>query len=313
LVEVETRIEEQAAGATTEQAKTKGAIVTFAWKLQREGYSESTIKTYVDAMKILVRKGADIFNPTSVKDIVARQRSWNNTSKFNYVNFYDAFARIMEISWQKPRYRPVEKLPFICQERHIDQLVYSAGKKMGTVLLVIKETALRIGEVLGLLWENIDSENNRIILNNPEKRGRSRIFKVSEELISRLWALPRKSEKVFGNSNRHNYEAAFLRLRKRLTAQQKNPVFKRITFHSIRHWKATMLYHQTKDILYVMKFLGHRNIKNTLVYTQLVEFTSEKDFYVKTAKTVEEACELAKSGFTHFTTIEGIQVFRKPK
>jgi len=34
---------------------------------------------------------------------------------------------------------------------------------------------------------------------------------------------------------------------------------------------------------------------------------------VKTAKTLEEACELAKVGFTYFTEIEGIQVFRKPK
>ena len=30
-----------------------------------------------------------------------------------------------------------------------------------------------------------------------------------------------------------------------------------------------MLYHQTKDILHVMRFLGHRSIKNTLVYIDL--------------------------------------------
>jgi hypothetical protein len=33
----------------------------------------------------------------------------------------------------------------------------------------------------------------------------------------------------------------------------------------------------------------------------------------KTAKTLEEACELAKTGFDYFTTIDGIQVFRKRK
>jgi len=32
----------------------------------------------------------------------------------------------------------------------------------------------------------------------------------------------------------------------------------------------------------------------------------------KTAKTLEEACELAKTGFD-YTTIDGIQVFRKRK
>lgn len=30
-----------------------------------------------------------------------------------------------------------------------------------------------------------------------------------------------------------------------------------------------MLYHKTKDILYVMRFLGHKSIKNTLVYIDL--------------------------------------------
>jgi len=34
---------------------------------------------------------------------------------------------------------------------------------------------------------------------------------------------------------------------------------------------------------------------------------------MKTAKTLKEASELAKVGFSYFTTIEGIQIFRKPK
>jgi integrase len=50
-----------------------------------------------------------------------------------------------------------------------------------------------------------------------------------------------------------------------------NPRLKRINFHPLRHWRATRLYHQTKDILYVMQFLGHRNIKKTLIYVQLEE------------------------------------------
>ena len=41
------------------------------------------------------------------------------------------------------------------------------------------------------------------------------------------------------------------------------------------HFKVTMEYHKTKDILHVMRILGHRNIKNTLVYTHLVNFQVE--------------------------------------
>ncbi|MHA1711164.1 MAG: tyrosine-type recombinase/integrase [Candidatus Freyarchaeota archaeon] len=62
-----------------------------------------------------------------------------------------------------------------------------------------------------------------------------------------------------------------------------------ISFHTFRHWKATTLYYQTKDILYVMKFLGHRNIKNTLVYTQLAKFSEKNELVCKVAINAKEA------------------------
>ena len=73
-----------------------------------------------------------------------------------------------------------------------------------------------------------------------------------------------------------------------------------------------MEYHKTKDILHVKQLLGHRNINSTLIYTQLVNFESD-EFHVRVAKTIEEACELAKAGFDYFTEIEGVQIFRKRK
>ncbi len=50
---------------------------------------------------------------------------------------------------------------------------------------------------------------------------------------------------------------------------------------------------KTKDILYVMRLLGHKNINNALVYTQLVEFENG-DWHSATAQTVEEARKLIK-------------------
>lgn len=73
-----------------------------------------------------------------------------------------------------------------------------------------------------------------------------------------------------------------------------------------------MEYNKTKDILHVKQLLGHRNINNTLIYTQLVNFESD-EYHVRTARTLKEACELAEAGFQYFTTIENAQVFRKRK
>jgi len=312
LAEVETRIQEKAAGATVPTADIKGRIIEFAWKLKKEGYSESTIETYVRAIETLARKGVNILDPEEVKEAIANQ-NWNDRSKFNYANFFDAFAKIMGIQWKKPRYRPAEKLPLIPTEKNIDQLIYGAGRKMGTLLLLLKETAMRVGEALKLQWSNIDTENNRIILSNPEKGSNARVFKVSPELISRITRLPKKTERVFGNSLRHSYEIQFLLMRKRLANELNNPALLPITFHTLRHWKATMEYHRTKDILHVMRFLGHKNIKNTLIYTQLIEFETVDQYHVRVAKTIEEACEFVKSGFEFVTEMDGAKIFRKRK
>lgn len=75
-----------------------------------------------------------------------------------------------------------------------------------------------------------------------------------------------------------------------------------------------MEYHKTKDILHVMKMLGHKNINNTLRYTQLIK-TTEDDFTSKVAKTMEEACALIELGYEYVTEFrdQGVKIFRKRK
>jgi site-specific recombinase XerD len=74
-----------------------------------------------------------------------------------------------------------------------------------------------------------------------------------------------------------------------------------------------MLYYKTKDILLVKEKLGHRNINNTLIYTHLVSFNDNEEYYSATAKTVEEAKKLIEQGFEYVTDLEGVKLFRKRK
>jgi len=77
-----------------------------------------------------------------------------------------------------------------------------------------------------------------------------------------------------------------------------------------------MLYHQTKDIIYVMRFLGHKNIKNTLLYIQLAEVLFEEatdQYTVIVASNVKEASELIEAGFEYVTEMDGVKLFRRRK
>jgi hypothetical protein len=76
-----------------------------------------------------------------------------------------------------------------------------------------------------------------------------------------------------------------------------------------------MLYHKTKDTYFVMQTLGHKNIKNTLLYIQLEEalFQGEQDYISKVAKTENEICRLVEAGFEYVTDFDESKIFRKPK
>ncbi|MDH5779753.1 MAG: tyrosine-type recombinase/integrase [Candidatus Bathyarchaeota archaeon] len=87
----------------------------------------------------------------------------------------------------------------------------------------------------------------------------------------------------------------------------------RISFHTFRHWKATMEYHKTKDILHVMKLLGHKSINSTLLYTQLIDFEGD-EYDVKVAETKQEITELLEVGFEWVgQDNDGLTYFRKRK
>lgn len=84
----------------------------------------------------------------------------------------------------------------------------------------------------------------------------------------------------------------------------------------MRHFKGTMLYHKTRDILHVKETLGHKDINNTLIYIHLetAVFKTENDsFTVKVARTLEEVKNLLEVGFEYVTEVENVKLFRKRK
>ena len=214
-------------------------------------------------------------------------------------------------SWNPPRYRRIEKIPFIPTEQEIDQLIASCGEKTSSLLQALKETGMRIGEAWKLKWIDIDIVNSTISI-TPEKGSHARMFKVSSKLLAMLAILPKKGAKVFGTYELRGYRSSFTRQRKRTAHKLGNPRITRITFHTFRHWKATMEYHKTKDILHVMRLLGHKNIKNTLIYTQLVTFEDD-DYLCKVAENVKEATQLIEAGYEYVCAMDNVKLFRKRK
>jgi len=318
LKSLESQAEKQAAGATANpagvktEADVKGKLIEFLWWMKKQGYKESTIKSRAARLKRLINLSANLLDPESVKEVIAKQEGWSISRKEAMVIAYDLFAKWMGIIWDRPRYKPPRKLPFIPLEREIDDLIASCNKYIAAFLLLAKETGARAGEIFGLKWTDIDFERRTVTI-VPEKGSEPRVFRLSGKAIAMLNRLPRKGEKIFSHyKNLGCLRRCFERYRKRAADKFGNPRLLNITFHTLRHWKATMEYAKTKDILHVMNMLGHKNIKNTLIYTQLVKFESD-EYICKVAKTPEEISKLIEAGFEYVCEQDGLKFFRKRK
>jgi integrase len=317
LAEVETRTKKRSAGDTLDS---KSLIFDFAWQLKKQGYKGNTVKSYTTVIKALVRRGADLLDPESVKAVLARTENWSESTKSTATRIYSTFLVTHGLSWTEPCYRQQQKLPFIPTEKEIDDLIANCGTKTSKALRIAKETGARIGEIANLKWIDIDKEKRLLIINEPEKGSNPRILPISAELISVLERLPKKDEYVFttgsGPTTAKHLASLLWGGRKSAARKLGNPRLLKITYHTLRHWKATMEYHRTKDILHVKELLGHKNIQNTMIYINLEKAlfkTSDENFTVRAVDDLEEACSLLEVGFEYVCDMDGKKLFRKRK
>ncbi len=296
----------------------KGKLFDYTWKMQKEGYSPATIRTNCGALRALLARKADLMDPECVKEALAREQKWSQNRRRNVITAYTLFLKFNGLKWEPPRCNITRKIPFIPTEQEIDELIAGMPLTVATFLQLLKETAMRSGEAKRLKWTDVDFQRRIITLNEPEKGSLPRIFNnLSAKLLGMLNALPRISPYVFGDCTINSLKATFGRARRRLAYKLQNPRLLEIHFHTLRHWKATMEYHYTKDILHVKEFLGHKEIDNTLVYIQLdkslFQNLPDDSFIIRAAHSLEEAIKLGEVGFEPFVVMDGVQLFRKRK
>jgi integrase len=292
------------------EAEVKGKIIEHAFWMQKEGYAQATTTRRIRMLKTLVNKGANLLDPESVKEILARLEHWSAKTKKIATETYSLFLKMQGLTWNPPRYISVKKLPFIPTEQEINELIAGCNKKTATFLQLLKETGMRCGEAFMLEWTDINFENRTVDI-TPEKGSEPRQLPISIQLINMLHNIEHDKEQIFACSQRH-FTRTFRAQRKRIATKLKNPRILKIHFHTLRHWKATTEYAKTKNILHVMQILGHKNIQNTLLYTQLLTFKND-EFHSATAKTVEDAQKLVEAGFEYVCDFGDVKLFRKRK
>jgi integrase len=293
-----------------------GEIVSYGLWMRKQGYRESTTYFSVKSLKWVARR-TNLLEPEQAKATLA-SATMSESRKRKLVEDLARFYSYKKIPFDKPHYKKQNKLPFVPLESEIDALIAACGKKTACMLQLLKETGMRVGEAWNLRWKDIDFEKN-VVNVLPEKNSDARQLKISNRLIAMLNNLPRKYEMVFRNpavspiESIEHFRRNFIQRRKRLSETLQNPRINAIKFHTLRHFKGSMEYHRTRDILHVKALLGHKSVLNTMRYMHLITLETENDYVCKVAKTVKESQELVELGFDYVCDAEGYKLFRKRK
>ena len=279
------------------------------------------MKRKVKAIKSLLRHKVDIDDPDKVQRFL-NTVAWTNGTKNIVVDSYNDYLQMKGIPLKLKQYRREDPLPFIPTEQELDQLIAACTRKVGVFLQLLKDTGMRPIEAWRLKFTDIDPSTKTVRV-KAAKYSKSRILKIKEATLNNLLALPHKSEYLFSPTGKEenfckeleHFSRNFCKQRRRIAKKLGNPRLLRISLKTFRHWKATMEYLRTRDIVHVKELLGHVVIQNTLKYIHVANALSKEmsNYVCKTANTVEEAKRLIEQGFEYVTEIDGVKLFRKPK
>ncbi|MEW6659307.1 MAG: site-specific integrase [Thermodesulfobacteriota bacterium] len=158
--------------------------------------------------------------------------------------------------------------------QEMSQILLAAGKDR-PLLLVLFHTLARIDEILRLKWDDIDWDRHEIRLWTRKRRGGGWQFDwlgmnaELERVLRNLWQKRAGEEYVFINPRTGDRYTDRFELMRRIC---RRAGVRHYTYHCIRHFAASYLYHKEKRPLpEVSKLLRHTNYQTTERYLQLVD------------------------------------------
>jgi integrase/recombinase XerD len=278
--------------------------------LKNRGLADDTLRNYFYRLKVLC-KNVNLDSPEQVLSFIANLKG-SNQYKESFVKAYTHYARFYKINWNKPHYKIERRLPNVPTTEVIREFIARASRRYATVFKLLAETGCMPKELHNVTLKDIDFDKG-VLSVRGFKGHSSRCFKLKQETLAMLKTyvdLYGNKEPLFPNSKA--MLKAWCRLRELLADKLHDVKYRNVRLYDLRHYYATMLYSKTKDILYVMKQLGHKKLETTLFYTQLTNFPND-EYYSATATTIDEAKQLIESGFEFVCDVDGVKLFRKRK
>jgi integrase len=201
--------------------------------------------------------------PASVAiDFRVLKASFNKAVKFGMINkspFND--VKNIVIPDDEPAYLTEEDLRILLRTTHNTQLK--------AIFVFAVCTAMRLGEIINMRWENVDLQRGFVHLVNrlnfTLKGRRRRSVPLNLTAMSILHNLGRRSDYVFCDAYGKKLTGDYVSKDFKRSAR-KAKLSERIHFHSLRHTGASLLVQMAVPLSFVQRILGHYNIRTTTIY-----------------------------------------------
>jgi integrase len=245
------------------------------------------------------------------------EKKCGNGFKETLVETYAILMRSIGKTRNQPFYARYDKQPKIPKEEKINMIISHAKRRMSLFLSMSRDLGSRPIELTWLKVGDIDLKNGTVNITGA-KHTIGRIGKLKANTLEMLRMFIMKkglktNDRVFPTTSKSICNS-YRKLRNALAEQLNDTELHQIRLYDFRHFKASMEYDKTKDLLYVKQLLGHKDLRTTLRYTQLINIQDNDEWTCKATRNTEEAMKLIEVGFQIVTTTpDGTMLFKKRK
>lgn len=194
----------------------------------------------------------------------------------NLAGEYNVLARVPKIRGFKVKSDYVTDDEFLTFEE-AERIIHVVSPAWRTFVTVALKTGLRAGELLALMWQDVDLVAGQLVVRRtlwqneegPPKGGRPRTVPLSDAAVSTLRAHRHlRGPYVFcDEAGKRLTHSAIKDVVPSLCARA--GLAKRLTTHGLRHTFASHLVMRGKSLKAVQELLGHESIEMTLRYAHL--------------------------------------------
>lgn len=190
-----------------------------------------------------------------------------------------------------PKFLTMEEIEQILSNINIDT---PAGFRNRTILELLWASGMRVSELSGLNFGNLNLENNEItvfgkgakeriiLITDRAKTYLENYINTARALVAKGYQLPPVTDDTPVFINKTGYRLQTKMIRNVINdIVEKIELPKHVTPHMFRHSFATHLIENGADLRVVQELLGHASISNTQIYTH-ISMQHMKEVYDKT-------------------------------